>query len=259
MLRTAAVAASFLLVSSVASAGDIVVLKDGTVLDGKIGEMVPNQSITITVEGQARKIDWKDIDRVNIDREKVAPPPPQQAPRAMTLVHVDGPPGATIQALDPAGTMAWKDVCEGACDRDLPTDGLYRIDAPGIRRSRSFKIEGARSNLTVDAATSTGFVGGLSLLIVGGAAFIVGINLLLLGVDVGIVNSQTSNDFVTAGLVVGGVGIASMIVGGILFGGNLRTKVTGATTVRVPAWRDFPQAPSSRAMALSFPAISGSF
>jgi len=258
MVSRGLLVAAFLLVSAVARAGDIVVLKDGTVLEGNVGEMIPNQSITITVEGQPRKIDWKDVDRVNIDRQKAAPPAPPTE-RAMTFVHVDGPPDAIVQALDPRGTMAWTEVCKGACDRELPADGLYRIDAPGIRTSRAFKIEGPRSDLGVKTASSAGFVGGLTLLIVGGVALVNGIGFLLISQEP-TWSTQTMNDFIEAGLVLGGVGLASMIAGGILLGTNLRTNVSGETTLRVPAWRDTPRLlPSSRFPALSFPAISGSF
>jgi hypothetical protein len=246
---------------------DVVVLKDGTVLRGSVGEMVPNLSITITVDGQPRKVDWKDVDRVDIDRAKAGPPlppPPPPAPpalpvRPMTLVHVYGPPNATIQALQ-NGTMTWTDVCKGTCDQELPTDGLYRIDAPGIRASRAFKIAGSRSNLEVDAASSTGFAGGLTLLIIGGAALVNGIGFFVDGLLTQEIDMQTSKDFTTAGLVLGGIGLVSMITGGFLLGSNRRTTVNGATTVRVPAWRDFPQPSATRAVAaVSFPAISGTF
>jgi hypothetical protein len=194
---------------------------------------------------------------MNIDRDNTAPPPAAAA--RMTFVHLDGPPNAIVQALDPRGTMTWTDVCNGACDRALPTDGLYRVDAPGIRTSRAFKIEGSRSELTVNTASSAGFVGGLTLLIVGGVALVNGIGFVLFALEP-VFSTQTTNDFVTAGLVLSGVGVASMIAGGILFATNRRTTVTGAPTVRIPAWRDAPTMLSgSRLATFAFPAFSGSF
>ena len=252
------VIASFSLVSAIAQADDVVVLKDGTILEGKIGEMVPNQSITITVEGQARKVDWKDIERMNIDRPKTQAL--QQPAAARTMVHIDGVgPDAYVQMLDQHGTTSWTEVCKGACDQELPSDGLYRVDGAGIRASQPFRVEGAQANLQAKTASSLGFAGGLSLVIFGGVALVNGLSFFLVAaIDQNVISSNTQRDFfITAGLVLGGVGIASMIVGGLLLASNLRTTVAGATTLRVPAWRDFPRAPSS--MALSFPAISGSF
>jgi len=260
MLRKTAVIASFLLVSAAAHAGDVVVLKDGTILDGTVGEMVPNVSITITVEGKARVIEWKDVDRVNIDRAKATAQTPTAA-AARTMVHIEGvDPDAYVQMLDQHGTTAWTEVCKGACNQELPSDGLYRIDGPGIRASQPFRVEGPQANLKAKTASGAAFGGGLGLVIFGGLAVVNGISFVILAaLDQNVITSSTYRDFMIAGGVLGGVGVAAGIAGVLLLRGNVRTSVTGATTVRVPAWRDFPQAPSSRAFALSFPALSGSF
>jgi hypothetical protein len=263
----ALVVASFLLVSApmVAHAqtgtGDVVVLKDGTILMGTVGEMIPNESITITVEGKPRTIAWKDVERVNIGREKASRAAPQQTQR--TMVHVDGlEAGARIETLDTQrGT--WSTVCNGSCDHELASDALYRIDGLGIRTSRPFHIGGgSHASLEAKTASTAGFAGGLTLVILGGAAFVNGLSFVIIALadDLAFNSTNgTTRDYFIAGGVLGGVGIVSLVVGFLVLRGNLRTTVDGATTVRVPAWRDFPEAPSSRAVAFSFPAISGSF
>ena len=258
MRLSALLGASFFLVSALAHAGDVVVLKDGTILEGTVGEMVPNQSITITVEGKARTIAWQDVERVNIDRAKAAP----QAPAARTMLHVEGVDSdAFVQMLDQHGTTAWAEVCKGSCDHELPSDGLYRIVGSGIRASQPFRIEGAQANLHAKTASSVGFVGGLSMVILGGLSVVNGISFFVLAeLDKDVLTSGTYRDFYIAGGVLTGVGLGLLVGGAFLLGGNLRTKVTGATTVRVPAWRDAPPASSGlRVATFTFPAISGSF
>jgi len=273
MLRRTVVAASFLLVSGVAHAqtvahvsSDVVTLKDGTVLHGSVGAMVPNQSVTITVDGQARIIDWKDIDHVDmdIDRAKTGQPQQQQAATARTMVHVEGVDSdAFVQTLDPRGTTGWVEVCKGTCDQELASDGLYRIRGSGIRGSAPFRVEGSRANLHVKTASSAGFVGGLVMVIVGGLALVNGISLFALAAvyrSDGLITSNTQRDFNIAGGVTTGIGVGLLIGGSVLFGNNLKTSVAGAPTVRIPAWRDAPVIPSgSRFATLTFPAISGSF
>ena len=261
MFRNGLVVASFLLVSAVAHASDVVVLKDGTILEGKIGEMIPNQSITITVEGKARTIAWQDVERMNIDRDKVAAPTAPQVTR--TMVHIDGAdPDAFVQMLD-ANRTDWVEVCKGACDQALASDALYRIRGAGIRGSAPFRLEGSRADLHVKTASSTGFVGGLTMVIVGGLALVNGISLFVLAAlywNDGLIDASTQRDFNIAGGVTTGIGAGLLVGGAILLGGNLRTSVTGAPTVRVPAWRDAPVIPSgSRFATLTFPAFCGSF
>jgi hypothetical protein len=262
-LRGLAIAA-FWLVSAVAHADDVVVLKDGTILEGKIGEMIPNQSITITVEGKPRKIDWKDVERVNIDRAKAAPSQ-QAAPAARTMVHVEGVDSDVfVQMLDANRTTGWVEVCKGACDQELPSDALYRIRGGGIRGSAPFRLEGARADLHVKTASSTAFVGGLTMAILGGLAVVNGLSFFVLAAlywNDGLITAGTQRDLNIAGGITTGIGVGLLVGGGVLLGGNLRTSVTGAPTVRVPAWRDAaPVIPSgSRFATLTFPAFSGSF
>ena len=264
MFRTGLVVASFLLVSGVASAqersGDVVVLKDGTILQGTVGEMIPNQSITITIDGTARKIDWKDIDRVNIDRAKATPP--VQTAAARTMVHIEGVgPDAFVQTLDQHGSTEWTEVCKGSCDQELPSGALYRIRGSGLRASPPFRLEGPRADLHVKTASSVGFIGGLSLVIFGGVAVVNGLSLFLVAeIDKDVISPSTHRDFFIAGGVLGGLGVGAFVVGAILLGGNLRTTVAGAPTVRIPAWRDAPTMLSgSRLATFTFPAFSGSF
>jgi hypothetical protein len=271
MFRRAALIASFLLVSGLANAqahasSDVVTLKDGTVLRGTVGEMVPNQSVTITVDGQARKVEWKDIDHVDIDIDRAktpSTPAPPQAVAARTMVHIEGvDDGAFVQMLD-RHTAAWNEICRSSCDQELPSDGLYRIRGSGIRASPPFRIEGPRAELHVKTGSSAGFVGGLTLVILGGLSIVNGLSLFLVAAiyeSDNLINSGTQRDFNIVGGVLTGVGVGLLVGGAFLFGGNLKTTVAGAPTVRIPAWRDAPQwSVGSRLATFTFPAFAGSF
>lgn len=274
MLRNWLSALGFVLVSSTAAAqtistppvvghsGDTVILKDGTTLHGTVREMTPGTSLTIALpDGTARTIEWAQVDKVDIDRAKPQSAPPQAA--TATMVHVNGVPAdAVLQMLEANGTEnAWTTVCTGPCDRPLPSEGLYRIDAPGMRRSSPFRVEGPSTTLEVKPASAAAHTGGLVMLIAGGVVFVNGISFLIVGtLDKDVITPDTYNTFMIVGGVLTGIGAASAIVGGILLGGNARTKVTsGATTVRLPAWRDAPALQPSRFAAVTFPALSGTF
>ena len=274
MLRNWLSALGFVLVSSTAAAqtistppvaghsGDTVILKDGTTLHGTVREMTPGTSLTIALpDGTARTIEWAQVDKVDIDRAK-APAPPQVA-ASTTMVHVDGVPAdAIVQKLEANGTEnAWTTVYTGPCDRALPSDALYRIDAPGMRRSSTFRIEGPSTRLEVHPASSAAHTGGLIMLIGGGVVLVNGLSFLLVAtLDQDILTPDSYNTFMIVGGVLTAVGAAVGIVGGVLLASNLRTKITsGATTVRVPAWRDAPALLPSRIGAVTFPALSGTF
>ncbi|HSQ64765.1 MAG TPA: hypothetical protein VLM85_16185 [Polyangiaceae bacterium] len=248
-----------------AHGGDTLVLKDGTTLHGTIREMTPGQAVTIVLpDGKVRTVEWSAVDRVDIDRAR-APAPPAPA-QTTTAVHLEGAgPGIVLQALDERGTEGkWQTVCEGACDRDLPTGGLYRVDGPGLRTSRPFRLpEGSRVDYQVHAASSLGFAGGLTLVIVGGVALLTGLTLL---VELAVYDANgyiIPDGFLVAGGLLTGGGLAAFIPGIFLMKGNGRTTVTaagGGATARVPAWRE-PQLPSwqPRWATIGVPVWSGTF
>ncbi len=245
--------------------GDTVVLKDGTTLHGTIREMTPGQNVTITMQdGQTRTIEWSAVERVDIDRAK--PPAAPPAPVDMTTLHLDGMrPGLVVQALDQHGTEGtWQTVCEGACDRALPTNGLYRVDGPGLRTSKPFRISGQSAVYRVDTATGLGFAAGLSLTILGGLALVNGIALFILDA------AYTAEGFIVAdGVLIAGValsvgGLAALIPGIYLMKTNGRTTVSaaadGSLPARIPAWQQ-PQLPSLQPRYAGFgvPLWSGTF
>jgi hypothetical protein len=232
---------------------DTVVLKDGTVLRGTIDEMTPGQAVTITLpSGEHRTLPWAALDRVDIARAR-----PTAAP-SQTTVHLDGArDDVVLQSLDSRrGTEApWQTVCRGACDRPLPSDNLYRIDGPGLRTSKPFKIEGASASYRVSTASSAGFALGLTLLIVGGAALLNGVGFLVVAaVD----NAQFGRSidvggFAIAGAVLSGIGLPSTVVGLVLM------KMNGRTTATLE--RDAASAPTwmPRATGFNVPVLAGTF
>ncbi len=248
--------------------GDTVVLKDGTTLHGTVREMTPGQNVTITLQdGKTRTVEWSAVERVDIDRAKAPPAPAAPpAPVAMTSLHLEGTrPGVVVQALDQTGTEGtWQTVCEGPCDRDLPASGLYRVDGPGLRTSRPFRIEGARATYRVDTATGLGFAGGLTLTIIGGLALVNGLGFLILDAVYKSDPMYIVPDWILiAGVALSVGGVAALIPGVYLMKTNGRTTVTagdGSLPARVPAWRE-PRLPSwqPRVATFGIPLWSGTF
>jgi hypothetical protein len=214
--------------------GDSLYLVDGTVLHGAIGEVTPGQPVTIKLaDGQVRSIAWNSIERVDIDRAKSPPTQPPQQPRQSppsftpptTWLHLDGDLAGALQALDMrAGSESpWATVCAGTCDRALPRTTLYRIGGSGVRTSKVFQLDGDRETLHVETASSTAFAGGLTLTIVGGAAFLQGLGFLLVDALDGAIDGFNDNGFTLAGAVLVGTGLVTLIVGLVVLHGNLRT------------------------------------
>lgn len=244
--------------------GDSVVLKDGTVLHGSISEMTPGQAVTIKLQGGvARVVQWSEIQSVNIDRAKAAPAPQPTSSPGTTVLHLEDADDVFVQTLDARGTESrGSTVCSGACDRPLASDGVYRVDGPGLRASKAFRLPEGHVTYRVSRASGLGFAGGLAMVIVGGAAFVNGIGFVILGAEWQGVYSNAS-DYLVAGGVLMGAGAALLLVGALVMAPNTRTKVLpvdgGAAPAQVPAWRDAPPTVALRPPMIGVPLFAGSF
>lgn len=162
--------------------------------------------------------------------ERVASPPDRIAPirGPSAYVHVVSPYDATLVRLDEHDAVV--DACPAPCDRDLPLDGVYRIDGPRIRSSWPFRLQDNASHrivLTVSPSLRSTYGTAKALGAVGGAAMVVGIASMLVAIMVATTNHDANNGspvpcpacdaaFVGGAIVgVAGVGlsITSVVIG----------------------------------------------
>lgn len=271
------------------SAGsDAVILKDGTTIRGTLIEVITNQRVRIQVEGgKIATIIWDVIERVEEAPRvapppvtpppvtpPVAPPPPQAEPT--TVIHIDSPVPVLLEREWAEG--AWQPVCESPCDAPLPVGSLYRIGGPGTRRSKPFVVspQNGRVSLDVDRASTGGFALGITLVTVGPVVFLVGVVVTLLGwaesrsvtncVTAPCPQENNGSGMMAAGFVTMGVGAVGTVIGAVLLGGNLRTKVgqfgapvqsAGPDWVRRPTW--YGERPVVPATPWSVPIVSATF
>lgn len=271
------------------SAGsDAVILKDGTTIRGTLIEVITNQRVRIQVEGgKIATIIWDVIERVEEAPRvapppvtpppvtpPVAPPPPQAGPT--TVIHIDSPVPVLLEREWAEG--AWQPVCESPCDAPLPVGSLYRIGGPGTRRSKPFVVspQNGRVSLDVDRASTGGFALGITLVTVGPVVFLVGVVVTLLGWAESrsvtycsappCPQDNNGSGMMAAGFITMGVGAVGTVIGAVLLGGNLRTKVgqfgapvqsAGPDWVRRPTW--YGERPVVPATPWSVPIVSATF
>lgn len=250
---------------------DTLVLQDGTTVTGVFTEFVPNNRVTVLVNGESKTFQWSLVRKASHDGKTVAenqpaalPPPvvvvqpqPQQqvivvqgqpAPRAAleesVLVHLEGDDDAVLEMQERNGDKdAFTPACQAPCNKMLPLDRMYRITGDGIRGSKSFKLAGAAGNaVTVDvnAGHKGAFVGGIVMTVIGPLTLVVG-SLVYLAGSVNFSYSSSTGSFSSdkSGLkVTGGVlmlgGAALTAVGIPLLVSNARTKVTQEVGTPVP-------------------------
>ena len=176
-----------------------------------------------------------------------------------TLTHVSGATiEVVVQARNADGT--WRTVCRGTCDERLPSDGVYRIDGPGLRASKPFQVEGPNAWLGVTTGSWAGFAGGLTLTILGlPATGFGGLGLMVDGLAhayCGGTCSGGDNLLLPSVLLLIG-GMVMSITGVATIAANRRTRVSGAATARVATWRE--TTPARNVGAVGLPLITGTF
>jgi hypothetical protein len=149
------------------------------------------------------------------------------------VLHIVADEGVVLEIMMPRDA-GWHYVCTAPCDQAVP-EGRYRVSGHGITSSRPFKVHpslGATATISVSSGTRTGLVLGVALLSTGAVVATVGSVFLALpigpavgGGDAGPGQAWTA---VWAGTLAAGIGL---VIGGlVVFGRNLHSTVTPATT-----------------------------
>jgi hypothetical protein len=256
--------------SAPASPGsDVIYLKNGGILRGTIIDAIPNAQARIQLAtGEIATVPWSEIARFehgNATTPPGQPAParpepktPAPAPSGLTSgirVHIDSPSDVELQyreGVRGSGNKApWETVCTSPCDRQMSTQGQYRIVGDGARPSREFMLPSAGGTVTLSVSpASTGwFVGGIILMSVGGVTMLVGLFIGLVASLVSTVDSSgTSQDWATGGWTACGIGAAGLILGMFATFGNVHSGVTvgngessgeaqGSPWAHVATWR----------------------
>lgn len=240
---------------------DAVVLKDGGIIRGRLTELRAGERAVVQLSsGQVATIRWDVIDHIerggarvdengNTAQAPSAPAAPPPGREGSVVVHMDVDEGLTLERQEGRG---WAVVCSAPCDREIPLDGIYRVNGSGVRPSApmSFTAKaGEHIVITADTASTGGFVGGIVMTSLGVPIFIIGSLVLLV---VAAIDSANSGTDTSAGKAWGWgmftVGAVSTVVGIILIVKNSRSTANqniwnppaqngaGATPA---AWRNF--------------------
>ncbi len=267
------VVAACVAVPSMASAADppkggpdTLTLQDGTVLTGTFTEFVPNNRVTVLVNGESKTYQWNLVRKAAHDGKVVAEnqpaplpapvvvvqpapqqqvvvvqgqPQPQQAPQGAleetVLVHIEGDEEAVLEMQDRGDKGAFSQACRAPCNKSLPLDRMYRISGEGMRNSKTFKLAGtAGTAVTVDVnpGRSGAFVGGIVMTAVGPVALITGAFVYLAGsinldYSYGFSSSRTTTSDNSGLQVTGGV---LMLAGAALTAVGIPLLVSNART-----------------------------
>lgn len=213
---------------------DRVVLKNGGMLRGQIVESMPDSHVTILVAGETRRVEWSEVEQVEMGHFTEAPPStPAQAPApalapgpskvapsvGRPLVHMEVKPNAKpvqlrlitsegyVSGYNVSGrSMTFETVCQSPCDRVIDTSGGRRFmvgnDLWTFSRKIDLSNEGPEVTLDIVRQGSTAArISGAVLFGLGLGGLISGPLLLFL---------QSTR---TAGAVITGVSVPLFAVG----------------------------------------------
>jgi hypothetical protein len=232
------------------SGNDVIVLKGGGMLRGRILEIIPNDHATIALAtGQNAIVEWSRIDRIEQQPSAppppggvvvVAPPPGPQGPAGSVWVHIESSHDLVLEGRPPSG--GWGPICSSPCDREVPLAYTYRLAGSGIRPTHDFMIEGAPGQhvvLNVKAASKAGFTGGIVLVSVSPALILIGLIVVLAGAvqDSSTLNcdgstnsgggcttnSNAGSGTETTGWIMTLIGVGGTVAGIVLVATNART------------------------------------
>jgi hypothetical protein len=270
---------------------DVIVLKGGGMLRGRLVEVIPNDHATIALStGQNAFVQWGNIERIEQQGAPgvAAPPPPPPSPFSPTpnlgnaWVHVEADRAVALEGLSPQGN--WSVACMAPCDAELPLANDYRITGEGIRSSRVFRITamaGQHVVINVNPASKGGFTGGVVLTSIGPVVFFIGAIVWLVGeAEASLYSTDSSDNGLSSGQsngkgaeTTGGVmmlvGLGALVGGVVLIVGNSHTKQSqevvqppahaGADWLRLPTWHEAVGPERSIPVAPAVPLFSRSF
>lgn len=169
---------------------DTVHLRNGSVLRGRVTEMVPGDHITVVLPGgDSRRLVWLDVDRVIVANSAI---PASAAPAAAPSAAMVGPtalvrlraPNKAILHRKPAGSTEFVTACEAPCGIQLPIGDTYKVSGSGFPTTKDFKLDagpGGSVEVTVDGPNWGGIIGGGLLTVTGGVTMYVGLLLAAAG------------------------------------------------------------------------------
>jgi hypothetical protein len=260
------------------TAAQDVLFKNGSKVRGQVVDIVPGDHVSIKFKnGEMRRFEWVDVDRVMPasgpeppplppappkPQPTVAPPVPTVAPTATTppvetlppvtgpavKVHINSPVFASLQRR-PRGGQSFLKACDAPCDLDMPLNDDYMVSAAGAK-TMPVKLAGQPGQtviIDVDPPSDGGKVGGVIMIVVGAIGFSIGLVVDLVGLLVesasNATGSTSNNDGVLiAGLVITGVSLGLGIGGIVVFVKSGNTDITTKTGFLSPK---IPGAPDS--------------
>jgi hypothetical protein len=224
--------------AAASTGGDMIVLKGGGMIRGRLVEVIPNDHATIALStGQTAIVEWSRIDRIE---QQAAPnvvvqgaPAPSPVPSGKVWVHIEADRDLALEARTP--DSGWGVLCNAPCDQEVPLNADFRISGSGTRTSHAFKIiaqPGQHVAISVNPGSSGGFVLGIVMLGVSPAVIFIGFIVWAVGAiessTTDIVTGQKGNGSgaETVGGVMMLVGLGALIGGIILVVSNSSTKQT---------------------------------
>jgi|SRR5579883_2294409 len=270
---------------------DVIHLKGGGILRGTMIDAIPHMQARIQLAtGEIATVPWDQIDQIEhasapapgggtgpapTPTGPVTPPPKPPPPSVNVYVHIDG--SDDVQLLqDKTGDGDWATVCYAPCDKPMPTGPSYRVDAPGMKQSSSFKLSasdgGQHDTVSVHGASTPWFVIGCIAIPVGGIAAYFGLIFGLTGSLVSSTGTSGGSGIEAAGWTTFFVGAGAVVGGIILVVTNMRTTVTqdvaGGAAVGAlradalrprPTWSETPAAARGLPPAVGVPLFTGRF
>jgi len=206
-------------VSAAAPGNDVIVLKGGGMMRGRLVEVIPNDHATIQLPtGQSAIVAWSRIERVEQAAPAGAPPPAPTYDTAM--IHVDVDREVLLEGRKPDGI--WETVCQAPCDATVRLDYEYRFAGEGVRTSRTFSIHanpGQRVVLTVKPGSKGGFTGGIVLASLTPLVLLTGFVVW----GVGELEGDGGNGAVVTGSVIMLASAIELVAGIVLIASNAKT------------------------------------
>ncbi len=180
---------------------DVIHLKNGGLLRGTIIDVIPGSHARIQLPtGEIAMVQWSEIARI----ENAGAKPPPEPPPASTawrpppptppvvappltgpklLVHLEATRVVRLARYETVRGV-WDDMCESPCDKQVPVDGDYRIEGVGVRPSGRFSLQGKAGDrvvIEVNAASKGWFAAGLVSGGVGLLTIVIGLYIVAVG------------------------------------------------------------------------------
>lgn len=115
---------------------------------------------------------------------------------------------------------SWIQACAAPCDRRLPLGGEYRVDGAWIMPSKPFSLReralGNQVAIGVERSSSVAFGAGIGMIVIGGAASVVGAGFTFVGSarnTMACPEGCAVPGFLVGGLISLGVGLVMTIIG----------------------------------------------